>query len=90
MAKKTVARSIYKDFTHWLIVPVYLEIGKSSDNLRNRMKLRTIKWRDLMPFFSDLPVESAKIYPPEILSPKSRDSVPIRYETQKKVFSHFS
>ena len=44
-----------------LVVPVYLEIVKSSDNLRNRMKLRTIKWRNLMPFFKNLPVESAKI-----------------------------
>ena len=48
--------------------PVYLEIWQISDSFKNKIKLRTFKSRNLMPFFSYLRVKIAKIKPREILS----------------------
>ena len=54
-----------------IVFPVYLEIWKISDSFKNKIKLRTLKSRNLMPFFSYLCVKIAKIEPPRnSLSPK--------------------
>ena len=34
-----------------VVFPVYLEIWKLSDSFKNKIKLRTLKSRNLMPFF---------------------------------------
>ena len=51
-----------------IVFPVYLEIWKISDSFKNKIKLRTLKSRNLMPFFSYLCVKVAKIEPRKILS----------------------
>ena len=34
-----------------IVFPFYLEISKLSDSFKNKIKLRTLKSRNLMPFF---------------------------------------
>ena len=51
-----------------IVFPVYLKIWKLADSFKNKIKLRTLKSRNLMPFFSYLRVKIAKIKPREILS----------------------
>ena len=44
-----------------IVFPVYLEIWKLSDSLKYKIKLRTLKSRNLMPFFSYFRVKCAKL-----------------------------
>ena len=51
-----------------IVFPVYLEIWKISDSFKNKIKLSTLKSRNLMPFFLIFVCYFAKIEPREILS----------------------
>ena len=55
-----------------LLCSSYLETLNSSDLWKNKMQLRTLQSGNLMPFFSYLPIEIAKIKPREILPRQNR------------------
>ena len=61
-----------------LAVPVYLEILKSSDVLKNRMILKRLKWPDLMPLFHIFQLKSRKHNPAKHCVAKLARLEPIR------------
>ena len=63
MASKKNCDKVCLQRFYTLVVPVYLETVKSSDNLKNRMTLRTLKSRNLMRLFQICPFKARKYNP---------------------------